>query len=102
MSRRRRFRAASAAAEFVRTSAGLARFRSELDEIFAALDRCTVFVAGRNFGRGGAGRQLRRAGRGHARTYYVGPELPANASAFDECFQEKAGKILPTLFAIEG
>jgi NAD-dependent deacetylase len=35
------------------------------------------------------------------RTLYVGPEEPANRSAFDQCFFGKAGKILPTLFEIE-
>jgi NAD-dependent protein deacetylase/lipoamidase len=38
---------------------------------------------------------------GRARTYYVGPELPANASSFDQCFQGNAGKILPEVFAVD-
>jgi NAD-dependent SIR2 family protein deacetylase len=34
----------------------------------------------------------------HARTIYVGPEEPANASAFTECHLGKAGEALPNLF----
>jgi NAD-dependent deacetylase len=34
------------------------------------------------------------------RTYYVGPEEPANASAFTDIFLGKAGELLPSLFAI--
>jgi NAD-dependent deacetylase len=73
----------------------------ELDRIFAALDGCTLFAA-----IGTSGVVEPAAGfvahvRGQARTYYVGPELPANASAFDECFQGAAGEILPSLFAVE-
>ena len=37
--------------------------------------------------------------RGRARTIYVGPEEPANASAFTECHLGKAGEVLPSLFA---
>jgi NAD-dependent deacetylase len=34
---------------------------------------------------------------GRARTIYVGPEKPANASSFTECYLGKAGEILPTV-----
>jgi NAD-dependent deacetylase len=33
-----------------------------------------------------------------ARTIYVGPETPANASSFTECYLGKAGEVLPNLF----
>jgi NAD-dependent deacetylase len=33
-----------------------------------------------------------------ARVYYVGPETPANAGAFDRHFQGSAGELLPRLF----
>jgi len=36
---------------------------------------------------------------GRAKTVYVGPEAPDNASAFDECRLGKAGDVLPGLFA---
>jgi len=29
------------------------------------------------------------------RTYYVGPEHPANAGAFTQVFQGRAGEVLP-------
>ena len=37
---------------------------------------------------------------GMARTVYVGPEEPANASAFTECHLAKAGELLPDLFTM--
>jgi NAD-dependent deacetylase len=73
----------------------------ELDRVFDALERCTIFVA---IGTSGvvepAASFVANVGA-RARKYYVGPELPANAFAFDQCFQEAAGKILPTLFEVE-
>jgi NAD-dependent deacetylase len=71
-----------------------------LDEIFQALGACTVFVA---IGTSGVVEPAasfvahvhRRAG---TRTLYVGPEQPANALAFTECFLGKSGELLPDLF----
>ncbi len=37
---------------------------------------------------------------GRARTIYVGPEEPANASSFTECYLGKAGEELPHLFSV--
>jgi NAD-dependent deacetylase len=72
----------------------------ELDRIFAALDTCTIFAA---IGTSGvvepAASFVAHAHR-HARAYYVGPENPANAAAFNECFPSEAGAILPTLFQL--
>jgi NAD-dependent deacetylase len=72
----------------------------QLDRIYHALDRCTVFVA---IGTSGAvepaaGFAARVFGR--ARTVYLGAEEPMNASAFSECHWGKAGEILPGLFAV--
>ncbi len=39
--------------------------------------------------------------RGRARTIYVGPEEPANSSAFTECHLGNAGEVLPNLFRLE-
>jgi NAD-dependent deacetylase len=36
-----------------------------------------------------------------ARTVYIGPEPPLNASAFTHIVEGKAGEVLPGLFAIE-
>jgi NAD-dependent deacetylase len=70
----------------------------ELEEIFGALDRCTVFVAVGTSGVVEPAASFVAQVGGQGRTYYVGPELPANASAFDQCFQGEAGKTLPGLF----
>jgi hypothetical protein len=35
------------------------------------------------------------------RTYYVGPEEPANAFAFTDIFLGKAGELLPHLFEVQ-
>jgi NAD-dependent deacetylase len=73
----------------------------ELERIFAALDACTIFAA---IGTSGVVEPAASfvAHVGHrGRTYYVGPEKPANAAAFNECFQSEAGRILPSLFAVE-
>ena len=71
-----------------------------LDEIFTALDRCTIFVAVGTSGVVEPAASFVRQVGGSARTYYAGPELPENAAAFDECFQNNAGTVLPTLFTL--
>jgi NAD-dependent deacetylase len=71
-----------------------------MDEIFQALGACTVFIA---IGTSGVVEPAasfvshvhRRAG---TRTIYVGPEEPANRSAFTECLLGNAGDLLPNLF----
>ncbi|MBI1739703.1 MAG: NAD-dependent deacylase [Acidobacteriales bacterium] len=73
----------------------------ELDQVFAAVDGCTVFVAVGTSGVVEPAASLVAQAGGRARTYYVGPELPVNAAAFDQCFQENAGRVLPGLFVSE-
>ncbi|HEX9110111.1 MAG TPA: NAD-dependent deacylase [Terriglobales bacterium] len=73
----------------------------DLDRIFAALDRCTLFAAVGTSGVVEPAASFVAHVRGRARTYYVGPEEPANAAEFDQCFREEAGKILPTLFVTD-
>ena len=74
----------------------------EMETIFQDLQRCTIFMA---IGTSGvvepAASFVALAGR-NARAIYVGPEEPANRSAFTDCYLEKAGKILPHLFPSEG
>jgi hypothetical protein len=41
------------------------------------------------------------AGGSAVRTYYVGPEHPANAAAFTQVFERSAGECLPQLFRIK-
>jgi len=73
----------------------------ELERIFAELERATIFLA---IGSSGVVepaasfvRFARRQG-GRVRTFYVGPEEPANAGSFDEVFLGPSGEVLPGLF----
>lgn len=69
-----------------------------LPEIFAALAGCTAFLCVGSSGvvEPAASFVCEARSRG-ARTYYVGPEQPANVQIFDECFSGKAGEVLPAI-----
>ena len=71
----------------------------EMDRIVQALDRCTVFVAVGTSGVVEPASSFVARARGHARTFYVGPEKPVNAVAFTECVVGTAGEVLPELFS---
>ncbi len=73
----------------------------DLDRILAALNRCTVFAAVGTSGVVEPAASFVAHVRGRARTYYVGPEKPVNALAFDECIQGPAAEALPNLFSVE-
>ncbi len=75
----------------------------ELDTIYRALEKATLFVA---VGTSGVVQpaasfvaQARQPGK-PLRTVYVGPEEPANRALFDQCFLGKSGELLPTLFRV--
>jgi NAD-dependent protein deacetylase/lipoamidase len=79
-----------------------------LPRIVQELERCTVLLA---VGTSGlvqpaasfvhwAGSRERAGGAG-IRTYYVGPEKPANSSAFTDIFSGNAGELLPGLFKVQ-
>jgi NAD-dependent deacetylase len=70
----------------------------ELDKVFRALDKSTVFMAVGTSGVVEPAASFAAHVRGRARTIYIGPEEPANASAFSECHLGKAGEVLPNLF----
>jgi NAD-dependent deacetylase len=70
----------------------------ELDRIYEALDACTLFVAVGTSGVVEPAASFVAHVAGRARTVYVGPESPANASSFTECHLGKAGEVLPNLF----
>ncbi len=70
----------------------------DLDRIFQALSDCTVFLAVGTSGVVEPAASFVARARGRARTYYVGPEEPANASAFTKSFLGKSGGLLPNLF----
>ena len=71
----------------------------DLDDIYATLDRCTVFFAIGTSGTVEPAASFAAHAARHAKTYYVGPEPPANRYIFHQAFPGKAGEILPTLFA---
>jgi NAD-dependent deacetylase len=79
-----------------------------LDRIIEELQRCTVMLV---VGTSGVvqpaasfvhwASQSYTAGGSAVRTYYVGPEHPANAAAFTQVFERSAGECLPQLFRIK-
>jgi NAD-dependent protein deacetylase/lipoamidase len=71
----------------------------ELDRIFGALGKCTIFMAVGTSGVVEPAASFVAQVGGRARTIYVGAEEPANASAFTECHLGNAGEVLPKLFA---
>ena len=60
--------------------------------------RCTLFVAVGTSGVVEPAANFVAHVAGRARTIYVGPEEPANASSFTESYLGKAGEVLPDLF----
>ena len=71
----------------------------ELEQIFQALNDSSVFIAIGTSGSVEPAASFAAHVAGRARTFYVGPEAPANRSVFDECFLGKAGELLPGLFS---
>jgi len=69
-----------------------------LEQIFAALKVCSVFIAIGTSGSVEPAANFAAHVSGRAKTFYVGPEAPANLSSFDDCFLGKAGELLPVLF----
>jgi NAD-dependent deacetylase len=71
----------------------------EMDRITEELRRATLMLvvgtSGSVYPAAGFVRWARQTG---ARTVYVGPEAPLNASAFDDVITGKAGEVLPGLF----
>jgi NAD-dependent deacetylase len=70
----------------------------ELDRIQRALDQCTAFMAIGTSGVVEPAASFVAHVAARARTIYVGPEEPTNASSFTECYLGKAGDVLPNLF----
>jgi NAD-dependent deacetylase len=70
-----------------------------LDGIFAALEESTLFLAIGTSGSVEPAASFAAHARSHARTFYVGPEEPANHALFHDCFLGKAGELLPALLA---
>lgn len=70
-----------------------------MEVIFDELRQCTLFLCVGSSGvvYPAAGFVSAVRGRPGVRTYYVGPEEPANNRGFDQCFNGKAGEVLPGL-----
>jgi NAD-dependent deacetylase len=78
-----------------------------MERILDELHRCTVMLV---IGTSGVvqpaasfvhwANERYRDGSRRVRTYYVGPEHPANAEAFTQVFPGNAGNVLPQLFAV--
>lgn len=73
----------------------------ELDQIFGALARCTIFIAVGTSGIVEPAASFVAHVAGRARTIYVAPEEPTNLSSFTECHVGKAGEVLPDLLKVE-
>jgi NAD-dependent deacetylase len=71
-----------------------------LDRIFEALSECSVFVAIGTSGTVEPAASFVSQVAPRARTYYVGPEAPANSAVFDHCILRKSGEVLGTLFTL--
>ena len=75
-----------------------------LEEIAAALDCCTIFICIGSSGvvHPAAGFAAQVKSKPGTRSYYIGPEEPANSRYFDESFWGKAGEVLPNMFNHKG
>jgi NAD-dependent deacetylase len=69
-----------------------------MDRIVEALDACTMFFAVGTSGVVEPAASFVSRVRGRSRSVYIGPEEPANQSAFRESRLGKAGDLLPGLF----
>ena len=72
-----------------------------LHRIFKALADSTVFLAIGTSGTVEPASSFVSQASSRARTFYVGPEEPANSSMFDDCFLGKSGTLLPALFSVD-
>ena len=72
----------------------------ELDRICDALRQCTVFLAIGTSGTVEPAASFVSQVAAGARTFYVGPEAPANRAIFDDCILGKSGELLAALFTL--
>ena len=74
----------------------------EMDRIQDEIEKATLMlVIGTSGSVYPAASFVHWARQGGARTVYIGPERPLNASAFTQIVEGKAGEIMPGLFEIE-
>lgn len=75
----------------------------DMDRIQREIDKSTVMlVVGTSGSVYPAANFVHWARQAGARTIYIGPEPPLNASAFTQIVEGKAGQVLPGLFAVAG
>ena len=73
----------------------------EMDRIQREIDKATVMlVVGTSGSVYPAANFVHWARQNGARTIYIGPEPPLNASAFTQIVEGKAGKVMPGLFEV--
>jgi len=72
-----------------------------LDRIFEALRECTLFAAIGTSGTVEPAASFVSQVAARARTFYVGPEAPANSTIFDHRILGKSGELLPALFTFD-
>ena len=74
----------------------------EMDRISAEINKATLMlVVGTSGSVYPAANFVHWAKHSGARTVYIGPEPPLNASAFTHVVEGKAGQVLPSLFRVE-
>jgi NAD-dependent deacetylase len=74
----------------------------EMDRIQKEIQKATLMlVVGTSGSVYPAANFVHCARQGGARTIYIGPEAPLNASAFTQVIEGKAGQVMPEFFAVE-
>ena len=72
----------------------------EMERIYSKLLACTVFIAIGTSGQVEPAASFAAQVEGRARTVYIGPEAPVNASSFTKVHFGKAGEMVPELFGV--
>ena len=70
----------------------------DLDVIYGALSKCTLFVAAGTSGSVEPAASFAAYARRHAHTVYIGPEKPLNHGCFVEMHTGPAAELLPNFF----
>jgi NAD-dependent deacetylase len=74
----------------------------EMERIQSEIDKCTLMlVIGTSGSVYPAASFVQWARHNSARTVYIGPEPPLNASAFTQIVEGKAGQVMPGLFEVQ-
>jgi len=74
---------------------------AEMERIGAELDRAKVLLVAGTSGNVYPAASFVRWSGPKTRKYYIGPESPLNAAAFDKVQLGRSGEMLPGLFAVK-